>query len=81
MMRNQWGGNAPNVPFNQGYAKPPKKRNIWLWVLGWIIFFPIPLTVLIARKKDWSPVVRYGLIAALWIGILIIGATGETSGT
>lgn len=85
-MQNQWNGRAPQQPmynaqYNAPYAAPPKKRNTWLWVLGWIFFFPVPLTVLIARKKDWPPVVRYGLIALLWIVVIAIGATGESSGT
>ena len=25
---------------------PPKKRRTWLWVLGWIFIFPVPLTIL-----------------------------------
>ena len=27
-----------------------QKKNLWLWILGWLIFFPIPLTVLIVRS-------------------------------
>ena len=30
----------------------PKKRKTWLWVLGWICIFPLPLTILMLRKKD-----------------------------
>lgn len=30
-------------------AVPEKKRRTWLWVLGWIFCYPIPLTVLIFR--------------------------------
>lgn len=29
----------------------PKKRKTWLWVLGWICIFPLPLTILMLRKK------------------------------
>lgn len=25
---------------------PQKKRKTWLWVLGWIFMFPLPLTIL-----------------------------------
>ena len=51
----------------------PKKRKTWLWVLGWIFIFPVPLTILMLRKKDLKPAVKYGIIAAAWILYLIIG--------
>ena len=51
----------------------PKKRKTWLWVLGWIFIFPVPLTILMLRKKDMKPAVKYGIIAAAWILYLIIG--------
>ena len=35
-----------------------KKRRTWLWVLGWIVCFPIPATILINRKK--IGIVLYG---------------------
>ena len=51
----------------------PKKRKTWLWVLGWIFIFPVPLTILMLRKKDMKPAIKYGIIAAAWIIYLIIG--------
>ena len=51
----------------------PKKRKTWLWVLGWIFIFPVPLTILMLRKKDMKPAVKYGIIAAAWVLYLIIG--------
>lgn len=38
-----------------------------LWIVGWLMCFPIPLSVLILRAKSIPPVVRYILIAALWL--------------
>ena len=46
---------------------PPPKRRTWLWVLGWIFIFPLPLTVLLIRKEDMKPVVKYAIIAAVWV--------------
>ena len=43
--------------------EPPKKRRTWLWVLGWIFCFPIPLTILMLRNKTMNPKVKYGIIA------------------
>ena len=50
----------------------PKKRKTWLWVLGWIFIFPIPLTILLLRKKEMKPLIKYGLIAAAWILYLVV---------
>lgn len=50
----------------------PPKRRTWLWVIGWILIFPLPLTVLLLRKKNMKPAVKYGIIAAAWIIYLLI---------
>lgn len=57
----------------------PKKRKTWLWVLGWIFIFPVPLTILMLRNKTLKPVIKYGIIAAAWIAYLIIGLSGKGS--
>jgi len=57
----------------------PKKRKTWLWVLGWVFIFPVPLTILMLRKKDMKPVLKYGIIAAAWIVYLLIGLGGNSS--
>lgn len=59
----------------------PTKRRTWLWVLGWICCFPIPLTILMLRKKDMKPILKYGIIALAWILYIGIGATGNTGGS
>jgi len=70
------GGNMSN---SQG----PKKRKTWLWVLGWLFIFPLPLTILLLRKKEMKAPIKYGIIAAAWIIYLIIAiaAGGSGSGT
>ena len=66
-----------NQSNRQQYQQPPKKkRKTWLWVLGWICIFPLPLTILLLRKKDMKPVLKYGIIAAAWIIYLLIGFAG-----
>ena len=55
---------------------PSKKRKTWLWVLGWICIFPVPLTILMLRKKQMKPVLKYGIIALAWIVYLIIVIPG-----
>lgn len=53
-----------------------KKKRTWLWILGWLVIFPVPLTILLLRKKQMKPVLKYGIIAAAWILYLIIGFSG-----
>ena len=55
--------------------QPAKKKRTWLWVLGWLFIFPLPLT-LILLKKDMKPAIKYGIIAVAWIVYLIIGFVG-----
>ncbi len=57
----------------------PKKRKTWLWVLGWLFIFPVPLTILMLRKKEMKPVLKYGIIAVAWIIYLIIGIGGNSN--
>ena len=57
----------------------PKKNNLWLWVLGWICIFPVPLTILMLRKKEMKSSLKYGIIAFAWIIYLIIGLSGNSS--
>lgn len=57
-------------------SSTPKKAPVWLWVLGWVFIFPLPLTILLLRKKDMNPKLKYGIIAAAWVIYLIIGIAG-----
>lgn len=52
------------------------KSNIWLWVLGWLFFFPLPLTLLLVRNKNLNPVIKYSIIGVMWtiIGIFSIAS-------
>lgn len=62
--------------YPNGQQKP---RKTWLWVLGWLFIFPLPLTLILLKKKNLHPAVRYGIIAAAWILYLIIGFSGKAS--
>ena len=64
-----------------GSSNQPKKKKTWLWVLGWICIFPLPLTILLLRKKDMKPAIKYGIIAVAWIIYLLIGLGGNSSDT
>ena len=75
---------AQNAAQAQRYysAQPqhaPKKKNskiVW-WVLGWIIIFPIPLTIIIVRNKNLKTGAKIGIRAAAWVAYLLIGLIGR----
>ena len=71
---------AQQQSFNTNSGKPPKKRKTWLWVLGWIFIFPVPLTILMIRNRKLSKPVKIGIIAAAWIIYLLIAFSGGGSG-
>lgn len=62
-------------------ASKAKKRKTWLWVLGWICIFPLPLTILLLRKKNMKPALKYGIIAIAWLIYIIIGNSGNSDST
>lgn len=55
-------------------------RKTWLWVLGWIVCFPIPLTILVLRNKKLSPTVRYAIIGATWGLVILLAAVRGCAG-
>lgn len=57
---------------------PLKPRKTWLWVLGWIFVFPLPLTILMLRKKEMKPLLKYGIIVIGWLVYFVI-ASGSQS--
>lgn len=58
--------------------QPKKKKRIWLWVLGWICVFPLPLTILMYRKKNMKPAIKYGVITVAWIIYILIMLSGSS---
>ena len=62
----------------QGYEVPQKKHT-GLWVLGWILCFPIPLTILVVRSKSLHVAVKAGIITVVWLAYFGIGLYGEKS--
>ena len=59
---------------NTGYVQQIKRRT-WLWVLGWICIFPVPLTIILVRKKDMNLLLKIAIIAVAWIVYFAIGAS------
>ena len=58
----------------------PKKKKTWLWVLGWIFIFPVPLTIILLRKKDMNKTLKYIIIAVAWIVYIAIALSGGGEG-
>ena len=64
----------------------PKKRRTWLWVLGWLCIFPLPLTIIMLNAdyvKKIDIKIRAGIVIAAWIIYFIIyaiSAMNKTSG-
>lgn len=69
-------GSSPRT-INQP-SKPTKKRKTWLWVLGWLFFFPLPLTLLLVRNQKMNKVVKIIIIAVAWIFYLLIALAGNS---
>lgn len=57
----------------------PQKRKTWLWVLGWICIFPVPLTILMSRNKKINKGLKIGIIIAAWVAYLLIALLGGNS--
>lgn len=57
----------------------PQKRKTWLWVLGWIFIFPIPLTILMVRNQKLKLWAKILIIAAAWALYLVIAFSGKSS--
>ena len=71
---------ANRISTHNSYT-PANKRKTWLWVIGWIFIFPLPLTILLLRKRNMIPAVKFGVIAAAWIAYLVIVLAGRSGNT
>ena len=63
--------------WNPNAGSKSSGKKTWLWVLGWICIFPVPLTILLLRKKGMKPAVKYGIIVAAWLLFFVIGMSGN----
>ena len=60
----------------------PKTRKTWLWVLGWIFIFPVPLTILMfnsERTESIDKKIRIGIVAIAWLLYFAIGFAGSAN--
>ena len=68
---------AINETIRENEIAEKKKKNLVWWVLGWILFFPIPLSVIIYKNEKWSKPVRIILIVALWAILCVYSVLSE----
>ena len=66
-MHNTCMQNPENVQPRSYSPQPQRKRRTWLWVLGWLFIFPLPLTILLRRKPNMNPVLKYAIIVIAWV--------------
>lgn len=69
-----------NAILQAQYEEEKRKKNLKWWIIGWIFFFPIPLTILIWRSK-WNQKTKIIVTAVLWGVLLIIGALSPNDTT
>lgn len=59
------------------------RRRTWLWAIGWIFCFPIPVTILIWRKKCRLPLwTKIAITPVAWLFAIIlisVGGNGDSS--
>lgn len=55
------------------YSTKQKRQNRTLWVLGWIFFFPAPLTIVIVRSKKINKTAKIVILSILWAVLLGLG--------
>ncbi|MCR5624147.1 MAG: hypothetical protein K6G11_02775 [Lachnospiraceae bacterium] len=71
-------GNTWTISEDKSTIQEKSSAPIWLWILGWICFFPIPLTVLIYRNKSLSNKFKLILITIIWVFVMIFIASGSS---
>lgn len=70
------GGNT-TIVYNNSSAQNTGSKYLWLWILGWALMFPIPLSVLICRNKKLSIWLKVALVALSWVTYFLIGYSGS----
>ena len=70
---------AATAPDYNSVQNVQPKRKTWLWVLGWIFIFPLPLTLILLKKQNMNKGLKYGIIIAAWFVYAIMAIVGMTS--
>ena len=62
-------------------STPKPRRKTFLWVLGWIFIFPVPLTILILRNKRLKLWLKLLILAVGWALYFLLALTGGNEST
>lgn len=62
------------------YKEEKRKKNLKWWIVGWIFFFPIPLTILIWKSK-WNQKKKIIATVILWCVLLLISVLSPNNPT
>ena len=52
--------------------------NLILWIIGWLLLFPVPLTILILRKRNLPNWAKVCIIIAAWLVFLVLILTAQS---
>lgn len=69
-----------NAILQAQYEEEKRRKNLKWWIIGWIFFFPIPLTILIWKSK-WEQKTKIIATVILWVVLLIISALNPSDTT
>lgn len=73
--QSQGSSNQQSEAYQKG-----KNTALILWILGWILIFPLPLTILLMRKKGMGLITRTIIIIVAWsVWLAIITPKGCSS--
>ena len=61
-------GYLSNTPFSSA-GSTEHKKNLFLWVCGWLFFFPIPLSVMICRSQKLKKPAKIAFMILLWLSV------------
>ena len=64
---------------NESHYKTNKKNNILLWILGWLVIFPVPLTILLLRNSKLKKSIQITIVCLSWLFYIIIGLSLNSS--
>lgn len=68
----------------RGVQRSRKKGIVYylLWLVGWIIFFPVPATILLVRSKKVPLIFKLILLFIIWIlGFALVNSLSDSNGT
>ncbi len=60
-------------------SEPDENRKTWLWVLGWLLIFPVPVTILLLRNRKLNKWIKGVIISLAWLVFIAMMASAPKS--